>query len=72
MCVLEMNSIEQNEKLREEIVELADLWDGKESEKYGEILQGILDKLGIKDTPYFWTKEGMNEFMNTENKGSKI
>jgi len=66
-----MNSIEQNEKLREEIVELADLWDGKESEKYGEILQGILDKLGIKDTPYFWTKEGMNEFMNTENKGSK-
>jgi len=66
-----MNRIEQNEKLREIIVELADIWDGKESEKYGEQLYGILDKLGIEDVPYFWTKEVMNEFMNTENKGSK-
>jgi hypothetical protein len=56
-----MNRIEQNEKLREEIVELADIWDGKESGKYGKSLQGILDKLGINDIPYFWTPAGLQE-----------
>lgn len=42
-------SSEQNEKLRERIVDLADLWDGKESSRYGIALQKVLDDLGIKD-----------------------
>lgn len=45
----------QNELLREKIVDLADLWDGQESSRYGDALQFILDELGIKDMPKFYT-----------------
>jgi hypothetical protein len=58
-----MNREEQNEKLRKEIVDLADLWDGPESERYGQILQNILDNLGIKDTPEFYKKENMDRLL---------
>lgn len=58
-----MNRIEQNEKLREEIVNLADLWDGVESERYGKSLQFILDKLEIKDMPKFYGQE-MKEILD--------
>lgn len=44
----------QNELLREKIVDLADLWDGVESSRYGTALQFILDELGIKDMPKFY------------------
>ena len=43
-----------NQKLREHIVDLADLWDGIESQRYGTALQFILDELGIKDIPKFY------------------
>ena len=43
-----------NQKLREHIVDLADLWDGQESSRYGTALQFILDELGIKDMPKFY------------------
>lgn len=41
----------QNQKLREEIVDAADFYDGKETQIIGKTLQKILDKLGIKDAP---------------------
>ena len=44
-----MNRDEQNEQLRERIIDLADLWDGKESGRYGIALQNILDELEIKE-----------------------
>jgi hypothetical protein len=59
-----VDRIEQNEKLREFIVDLADLWDGKESEKYGHRLQSVLDELGIKDTPKFYSKENINSIID--------
>ena len=40
-----------NQQLRKEIVDLADLWDGNESQFYGQKLQVILKKLGIDDEP---------------------
>ena len=49
-----MNRQEQNEQLREKIVDLADLWDGQESSRYGDVLQHILDKIGINDIPKFY------------------
>lgn len=58
-----MNRLEQNEKLREIIVDCADLWDGEESAKYGKRLQNILDELGIKDLPAFYSTENMNKFI---------
>ena len=58
-----MNRIEQNEKLREAIVDLADLWDGKESGKYGKTLQITLDKLGIKDLPKYYI-ENFDKFIS--------
>lgn len=58
-----MDRIEQNEKLREIIVDFADLWDGKESSKYGQRLQKVLDELGIKDTPSFYSKENINKII---------
>lgn len=45
------NQIIQNQLLREKIVDLADLWDGKESLKYGQRLQDVLEGLGIDDCP---------------------
>ncbi len=42
-----LESIEQNEKLRKEIVYLADIWDGKVSDYYGDVLYKILEELGI-------------------------
>jgi hypothetical protein len=49
-----LESIEQNEKLRKEIVDLADIWDGKVSDHYGMILCQILEELGIHDVPVFY------------------
>ncbi len=59
----EMNDIETNKKLRERIVDLADLWDGPESMHYGNRLQAILDDLGIKDIPEFYKPENINKFV---------
>lgn len=59
-----MNRQEQNEKLRKEIVDLADFWDGKESIKYGKILLEILKKLGIDDVPDFYSKENIDRIIN--------
>jgi len=53
----------QNQKLREQIVDLADIWDGKESQRYGSILQTILDELNIKDIPEFYKKENIDKFL---------
>lgn len=52
-----MKRIEQNEKLRERIVDLAELWDGKESLKYGMRLTELLKELGIKDIPKYYSME---------------
>ena len=48
---------QQNEKLRDYIVDLADIWDGKESIRYGKKLYSILDKLGIGDIPKYYSNE---------------
>ena len=53
----------KNQRLREEIVELADLWDGKESGKYGKIFKIILYKLEINDTPEYFS-EDFDKFIN--------
>ncbi len=58
------NDILVNQKLRERIVNLADLWDGKESQRYGEALQNILKELEIKDMPKFYTKESINQIID--------
>lgn len=59
-----MTRIEQNEKLRERIVDLADLWDGMESSRYGEALQKVLDDLDISEIPKFYSKENMNALID--------
>lgn len=59
-----MNRTEQNEKLREHIIDLADLWDGVESSRYGEALQKVLDDLGIFEMPKFYSKENMNSIID--------
>lgn len=59
-----MNRVEQNEKLRERIIDLADLWDGKESQIYGDELQRILHSLGIKDMPKFYKKENIRQIID--------
>ena len=51
------NEILQNQRLRDRIIDLADLWDGKESWKYGNSLQKILDELGITEMPKFYGQE---------------
>ena len=53
----------QNQKLRKEIVDLADIWDGKESERYGKQLLKILNDLGIKDIPEFYSEENIDKFI---------
>ncbi len=58
------NEIIQNQRLRDRIVDLADLWDGQESQRYGERLQKILDDLGINDIPEFYKKENMNKLID--------
>jgi len=58
-----MNRNDINEKLRERIVDLADLWDGKESSHYGTILQEILESLSIHDVPEFYKKENIEKFI---------
>lgn len=52
-----------NQKLREEIVDLADIWDGPVSIEYGHKLQYILDKLDIKDIPKFYEKENIDKLI---------
>lgn len=52
-----MERTEQNEKLREQIVDLADFWDGPVSMRYGKVLMDILEKLGIDDVPVFYTRD---------------
>lgn len=59
-----MNRQDQNEKLRERIVDLAYIWDGKESGKYGNKLTKILRDLEIKDIPKFYTNENINQVLN--------
>ena len=54
---------EINEKLREIIVDLADLWDGEESERYGKRLYSVLKELGINDVPKFYRKENMDKII---------
>lgn len=58
-----MNRIEQNERLRKEIVDLADIWDGKESGKYGQKLRTILERLHIDDIPEFYTDGSLDKIM---------
>ena len=55
--------ISQNEKLRERIVDFADIWDGKESLKYGKRLYDMLKELGINDVPEFYKKENIDKFI---------
>ncbi len=63
-CTLEeFNCILTNEELRNNIVDLADLWDGKESSHYGDRLKELLDVLEIKDTPEFYKKENVDKFI---------
>jgi len=57
------NRILQNEKLREAIIDCADLWDGPESDRYGDRLDEILDGLGIKDVPEFYKKENIDKMI---------
>ena len=52
-----------NQQLRDEIVDLADIWDGVESMRYGRALLNVLDKLGIKDVPAFYSKENINKMI---------
>ena len=59
-----MNREEQNEKLRDSIVNLADLWDGQESSRYGNALQFILDELGIDDIPKFYSNENIKQIVD--------
>ena len=56
--------IEQNEELRKIIIDLADLWDGKESERYGRILSKVLFGLGINDIPEFYKKDNINKVID--------
>ena len=63
-----------NQKLREHIVDLADLWDGVESQRYGDHLQAILNELGIKDIPKFYghpMKELIDEISKERSKERK-
>ena len=53
----------QDIKLRKKIVDLADIWDGVESARYGKQLEVILNDLGIKDIPEFYSKENMDKFI---------
>jgi len=55
---------EQNEKLRKIIIDCADLWDGKESSRYGDRLNNILKELGITEIPDFYSKENMDKVMD--------
>ena len=66
-----LERIEQNEKLRERIVDCADLWDGAESSRYGERLDSILKELGIKDIPKFYSKENMDKIIDELGKKKK-
>jgi len=61
----------QNQKLRDEIVDLADIWDGVESIRYGRILLNVLDKLGIKDVPAFYSIENINKMIKELNEERK-
>ena len=54
---------EINEKLRKRIVDLADMWDGKESQKYGGRLYDVLNDLGIHDVPMFYSRENINRMI---------
>ncbi len=59
---IKFKQILQDHELRKEIVDLADIWDGKESIKYGKTLMRILSKLGIEDIPEFYSKENTDKF----------
>lgn len=52
-----------NTKLRAEIVDLADIWDGPVSSHYGNRLEEILKDLGIRDVPEFYKKENIDKFI---------
>lgn len=56
-------SYKQNKELRKIIVDLADMWDGKESMKYGKRLLDILHKLDIYDTPEFYDQRNINRIL---------
>ena len=63
MSFKELQQINKNQRLRAAIVDLADLWDGKESMHYGKILRDLLDSLGIEDIPEFYTKDNINKII---------
>ncbi len=58
-----MEVIKTNQKLRDIIVDLADIWDGKESQRYGDRLQNVLDDLEIKEMAQFYSKENMDRII---------
>lgn len=63
-----LETIKTNQKLRDIIVDFADLWDGKESKHYGDRLQEVLTKIGITDTPdYTSDQEHMTKIWNEIN-----
>ncbi len=63
MSFIELKEINKNQRLREQIVDLADIWDGKESLHYGSRLRVILESLGIKDIPKFYKKENIDKLI---------
>lgn len=54
----------QNEILRKKVVDLADIWDGRESERYGKSLLELLHSIGIHDMPDFYKKENINKLID--------
>jgi len=66
-----MEVIKTNQKLRDIIVDLADIWDGKESQRYGDRLQNVLDDLEIKEMAQFYSKENMDRIISELDKERK-
>ncbi len=57
----EVQQILQDHELRKKIVDLADIWDGVESKRYGKQLLEILNDLGIKDIPEFYSEKNISK-----------
>jgi len=61
----------QNQELRDLIVDAADFYDGRETQIIGRTLRRILDGLGIKDVPEFYSKEHIDKFIKELGKDRK-
>ena len=59
----EIKQILKNQELRKEIVDIADIWDGPESSRYGNTLTNILKKLDINDVPDFYEKNNIDKLI---------